>query len=521
MSLPIRLALLFLAPIGAAHADEIRLDAPVRAVTVYLEGANVTRVGAARVEAGPHTVVVSGLPEGIRAEDLEVGVEAGFTIGGVEVVQSFTAAAPSAAERRLEEEIRRIVAEMRVHEDDVEAQRIKLGAIRATGEHIGEDAGTLEDWRAGWEALAVGAEAALEAIRTATAPLEGLQRQREAKQRELEALRGGDRVATEVRLALVAGSAGEARFRLNYVVDAAGWEPFYSANVDSAAGKLTLSANATVQQGTGEPWDAVALTLAGTRPEWPTDLPSLEPWRIDVAPPVMADARAASPMLRVDPAPAPSAKAGIEATPLVTRFVLADPVTVPQDQTKRQVALAAIEAPFTLKARLVPALSTDAVLTAEVTNATGALWPAGALRVVQDGAFAARGWLDPLRSGEARDLPLGADERIEVERRLERSRKGEDGFFNKERRITRRYATTIINRHDAPVLLRVLDRIPVPIDERIGVDLLSDTTSADETDADGKEGVLAWNLTLAPGETRTLVLAYAVTFPVGVDVEGL
>ena len=42
-----------------------------------------------------------------------------------------------------------------------------------------------------------------------------------------------------------------------------------------------------------------------------------------------------------------------------------------------------------------------------------------------------------------------------------------------------------------------------------------------KTDADGKEGVLAWNLTLAPGETRTLGLAYAVTFPVGVEVEGL
>ncbi|MCB1884131.1 MAG: DUF4139 domain-containing protein [Geminicoccaceae bacterium] len=517
MPLPFRFAFLLLLPL-AAHADEIRLDAPVRAVTVYLEGADVTRRGGVRVGPGRHTVVVGGLPAGVGAEDLRVGVDGGFGLGGVRVARAF-GAIPSGTARRLEGEIRAIEAEMRGHRDDAEAQRVKLDAVRATGGHIGEGGdATPEDWRAGWEVLVEGAEAALSGIRAATAPLDGLQRALEAKRRELESLGGGDREASEARIDLVAGAAGEARFTLGYAVGDAGWEPLYEANVDAAAGRLTLSADATVRQGTGEPWEEVDLTLAGTRPERPTDLPPVEPWRIDVAPPVVAEARMASPMMAAD---AGLAKAGIAATPLVTRFVVDEPVTVPEDGSGRRVGLAAIEAPFALKARVIPALSLDAVLTAGVTNATGALWPAGALRVVRDGASAARGRLDPFRPGEARDLPLGVDERIEVERRLEGSRKGEDGFFDKERRVVRRYATTITNRHDVPVGLRVLDRIPVPVDERIGVDLLDDTTPPDETDADGKEGVLAWNLTLAPGETRTLGLAYAVTFPVGVEVEGL
>ena len=508
-----------LAPPAGARAAEIAIEAPIEAVTVYFQGADVTRNGGAEVTAGTHTLLIEGLPAGIDAEGVRVGLDGvSATHTGTEIATDYAADAPSATGRRLEAEIDAIGAEIGLQEDRVAVQEIRLAAIESAGAAPFNDEAS---WRARWSALGEDAKAAYAAIRGARADIADARRRLEAKRAELADVQGGERASTTARIGIEAAEAGTLRLALTYAVDPAGWSAAYEASADSGtdggAGTLRLTANATLSQQTGEPWQGVELKLAGERPRAWSAVPELEPWRIDVVTPVplRAEARMAA------DAGALAEAAVVPAGDFAARFVLQRSVDVPQDGTPRRVGLGAIGGPWSPRAVVVPRLAPEAVLEGEVNNTSGGLWPAGDLRIVRDGVGVAQGYLETLPPNATRTLPLGADPRVEVRYDEDANTKGEDGFFNKERRVVRGHVITITNRHDRAIDLRVLDQIPVPIDERIEVALLDTTTPPDARDADGKAGVLAWNVTLKPGETRTIRVGYEATYPADLTVGGL
>jgi len=62
--------------------------------------------------------------------------------------------------------------------------------------------------------------------------------------------------------------------------------------------------------------------------------------------------------------------------------------------------------------------------------------------------------------------------------------------------------------------------VPVSEDERIVVEL-GKTTTPNSTASKTRPGVMLWKLTLAPRETKDVVLAYSVRFPKDLHVPGL
>ncbi len=510
-----------LAPPAGARAAEIAIEAPIEAVTVYFQGADVTRNGGAEVTAGTHTFLIEGLPAGIDADRVQVdlnGVPA--THGGTEIATDYAADAPSAAGRRLEAEIDAIGAEIGLQEDRVAVQEIRLAAIESAGAAPFNDEAS---WRARWSALGEDAEAAYALIRGARADIADARRRLEAKRAELADVQGKVRASTTARIGIEAAEAGALRLALTYAVDPAGWSAAYEASADSGAdggvGTLRLTADATLSQQTGEPWQDVKLTLAGERPRAWSAVPELEPWRIDVVTPVPL--RAEARMAAAAPAPMQAQAVVAPIGDFAARFVLQRSVDVPQDGTPRRVRLGEIGGPWSPRAVVVPRLTPQVVLEGEVDNTSGGLWPAGDLRIVRDGVGVAQGYLDALPPNATRMLPLGSDPRVEVRYDEDANTKGEDGFFNQQRRVVRGHVIEVTNRHDQSIDLRVLDQVPVPIDERIEVALLDTTTPPDARDADGKAGVLAWNVTLKPGETRTIRVGYKATYPADVTVGGL
>ena len=497
---------------AGVRAAEIALEAPIEAVTVYVQGADVTRNGEAEVTTGIHTLLIEDLPARIDADRVRVGLDGvSATHLGTEIATGYEADAPSAAERRLEAEIAAIGAEIGARDDRIAVQQIRLAAIESAGAAPFNDESS---WSARWAALGQDAEAAYAAIRDVREEIETLRRRLEAKQAELAEVQGDERASVTARIAIEAAGAGTLRLALTYAVEPAGWSAAYEALANSGAGTLQLTAHATLSQQTGEPWQGVDLTLAGERPRAWSAVPGLEPWRIDAVTPLP---------LRAEARMTTDAPALVQAATgdFTTRFALQKPVDVPQDGTPRRVPLGAIDAPWSPRAVVVPKLAPEAVLTGEIENTGGALWPAGDLRIVRDGVGVARGHLETLPPNAKRTLPLGFDPRVEVRYDEDANTKGEDGFFNQRRRVVRGHVIEVTNRHDRPIDLRVLDQIPVPIDERIEVTPLDTTTPPDARDADGKAGVLAWNVTLAPGETRTIRVGYQVTHPADVTVGGL
>ena len=68
--------------------------------------------------------------------------------------------------------------------------------------------------------------------------------------------------------------------------------------------------------------------------------------------------------------------------------------------------------------------------------------------------------------------------------------------------------------------ISVINQLPVSRDERIEVELISSSSEPSERNPDDREGLLVWNATYEPGESREIDFGYRVIFPEGLSVIG-
>mgnify|MGYP003149865963 CR=1 FL=1 len=64
----------------------------------------------------------------------------------------------------------------------------------------------------------------------------------------------------------------------------------------------------------------------------------------------------------------------------------------------------------------------------------------------------------------------------------------------------------------------MLDQIPVSRNEQITVEVPRQATPADETDVDGKAGLMLWRRELAPQETAVIRHYYDIRHPQDIDI---
>ncbi|WP_329603921.1 DUF4139 domain-containing protein [Nocardia seriolae] len=119
--------------------------------------------------------------------------------------------------------------------------------------------------------------------------------------------------------------------------------------------------------------------------------------------------------------------------------------------------------------------------------------------------------------GEERELALGVDDRIRVERELVR-RNASKATLGSARRVEMEYTITVANHGTRPTVVTVLDRLPIARDTTLTV---RDTVLKPPPAERGDLGILTWKLDLAPQATTTITLGYRVEAPKGVTVFGL
>jgi uncharacterized protein (TIGR02231 family) len=523
---------------GPALADSIEAEAPIAAVTVYPDRAEILRVAELELPAGTHLVRIVGLPGGLIAESLRVEAAADSTlrIGAVEARPQLLSEAATPAERALAAAIRDLERRLRELDDRIRTNRIKLDLITGIGSRVaahveGELAARLPDpdsWERTWNKLGAGAEWVLGEIREAELARPNFEAELELRQRELAQVRTGQRASLEAAIGVEAQAATRARLELRYQVPGAGWRPLYEARLDSEAGRVTLVQRGEVTQGTGEAWADVELTLSTARPGAEARMPEIEPWWVDIqevrplpAPSTVArDAAKAEASEEAGAAPATPIMAELVASEIAASYRVPALASVAADRAPKLFTLSERELPVRLEARTTPKLAPTAFLYA--TGAFPGPEPAlpGPLLLFRDGAFGGRGELPLTRPGETLALPFGADERIAVAYRQETGLRSSEGIFNRERRLERRYRIEVTNRHGVMLPITVIDQLPVPQDERIRVELLGDTSPPTNRDPDGRLGVLEWTYDYNPGEQRLIRLGFAVRHPEDQQITG-
>ena len=284
-----------LVPCGQLFAADLPVTAPIKAVTVFPDRAEVTREVEVSLPAGATTLVIDNLPASLFPESVRVSGEGAkdVVIGSVETKPFYADAAVSEQERLLQAAIVELQDRRRAAEDRIASLQVQLDFIATIGRDMPATAneeiqrGSMDPakWQAAWTAMSSGAAEARAGMRAAEIEMRDIDAKTAKLQQELAQIQTGQTATVVARINLEAGTAAEgATLRLSYQLPGATWQPLYDARLDSEAGKMSLAQLGQVQQRTGEDWTGVALTLSTAQPSVGAVLPELDSWFVQVAP---------------------------------------------------------------------------------------------------------------------------------------------------------------------------------------------------------------------------------------------
>ncbi len=516
-------------------AAEIEIEAPISAVTVYPDRAEVTRLIESAVPAGATTFVVAGLPADLIPDSVRVSGEASGTvlIGSVETAPIIAAVPAYEPDPKIEAEIETLRDRRRAVEDRVAVAKMQLDyyALILQEAPAAADKQLIramdpEQWQQVWSAVGTSTAQARESLRLAETEMRAIDGAIAEKTRTQPQPATAPSSSMTVRVNIDATVPATARLRISYQLAGASWRPVYDAHLDSEQGKVTLTQFGEVRQHTGEDWSRIAMTLSTARPSVGAALPELSPWFLheyammrpeDLA--NIAGQRAEGGQTDAAPEPGDSMQpvvpntARLIATEFAAIYRVPGVISVPSDLAPHRVVIAEHDLAGRLAARTVPKLAPVAHLYATIAyEGTEPLLP-GPLAVFRDGAFVGTSDLALLRPAEEVRLGFGVDDKIRVEYRVEDGKPESGGLFDSTRRVERHVRLTVANYHRQPMEIAVLDQLPVASDKRIEVTLLGETTKPFVADWEDRKGVVAWTRTLAPTAEEVITFGYVVTYP--------
>ncbi|MGY3031244.1 uncharacterized protein (TIGR02231 family) [Bradyrhizobium sp. USDA 4354] len=526
-------------PAWAANVDA---TSAIDTVTVYPDGATVTRVISLDLASGDSTLVARDFPLSLDPSSLRVEGEAGakLTIGTID------ARPPKAAPPANLSELDKRIEALRDQRADLQGAIDSANARRKFAQHFAEaspaglgekgEARPIAEWRAAFAAVAEEIATADTAIRDATRK----QRELDRQIAELEAERSAKPPnKLEVRIDVASAAATKATLRVTYAVRNARWVPLYDARLDTGAKdrkpQLELVRRAEVTQSTGEDWSNVTLGVSTVRisrggsapelsslvaqyPQVPkplalgtaSDLARPAPMTRQAQSPAMAKiAEAAEPRERADEQQAVAEIGDFQAT-----FKIPGRVSLGAAEGAKSLRIAAAIVPADLAVRAAPVMNPTAFLEASFKQADDTALLPGKVAIYRDGTFVGRGKITASAKDDIVRLGFGADDKVRIERAVLKRNEGSAGLLvTTSKTDERSFKTTIRNGHDFPIRVAIEDQLPVSENEDIVVEMLPSSTPPTANNIRDKRGVLEWSFDAKPGEARDINFAWRVRWP--------
>jgi TonB-dependent SusC/RagA subfamily outer membrane receptor len=260
-------------------ANEPRIPSKIKAVTVYLCGAEITRTAVCSLKEGTNKVVFSGLSHKIDESSIQVsGLKAAsilsmaYTINYLEKSESnpkmkewqealndldFQIALLKNEIYGLEEEEKVITTNRMVSTDN---QALSLEKVKEISQYYRERITAIKT-----------------AVLKANIKISVLQEQHKALQNQMgEVYNSPKKEQGEIAITFDSPNATELSLNLKYWVKDAGWVPNYDIKSTGLNAPLQLVYKANVYQNTGQDWNDASIILSSGNPEYNISQPKLE-----------------------------------------------------------------------------------------------------------------------------------------------------------------------------------------------------------------------------------------------------
>ncbi|MGI3185832.1 mucoidy inhibitor MuiA family protein [Nioella aestuarii] len=525
--------------VGMAHAEDIPVRADVTHATIYGGAAEVTRQASVTVPAGAHRLLVP-VPQYMQdAGVVSAALSDGTPLGPVRTDPTpgfedgqFDTPAQAALRARIEV----LEAEIEEAEDQLAHIEAGLGTIALQRRYLESYASSGSgEVTAPDEIGAVLSVLGQQMEELTTELLEGEHQQDEQlatiaelqadlsdAEAELRALfpLGADSIALAIPIEVT--EAADLAVNLTYLATGLGWHMTYTARLSTGDGALTLARTARLESYLPDRWEQVALTLSGE--EWGQVLdmtgvrPSLARIEEERPPEIFQDRVAGGAFVEpvLEPVIITEESATFESFGLSFNAEIAEPQTLGQGgETLVPFDTLSFDAEITIEAN--PRRDDTAFLIARAENTTGQPLIPGDMAVYRDAAFLADEYMDTIPPGGEVELPFGSVDHLQLFWRDLSRNEGDEGFFNRSNVQRQVVEFGVTNVSDQPEDVRILYAVPYTEQDDLELDLTLSIAPSEEN-LDGRRGIHAWDLTVAPGETRTIRMEAEMSWPEGYDL---
>lgn len=548
-----KLAILFLILSGVfiAQAEEQKeVNSKVKAVTVFTNGAQVTRSGNFQLPIGVTELVFEGVSPSINAASLQAKGKGEFII--LDVRHNIKYPEPVTNTNELPEDIRK---KIKVVEDsltdvnfDVQEinERIRSLAMEKgmiTNNPLMKGGGRSDSIELVKDAMVLFRDR-LQDINIQTIKAQREQHKAQQLQSKLQVRLNDLRNYTahikkptkgpiqQVIVTVSAEKSTYGKMDVTYAVSGAGWVPMYDLRAKDVNSPVELTYKAQVYQNTGEEWKSVDLTLSSNNPNQSNAKPHLPVWYLNYYQPrtIMNQVYtgATNPSIAMDQElmddvlekkktedlynNLPAADNSSMYSAMVqnftnVRFSISIPYTIESDGKYHFVAVQKTDLKSKYFHYAVPRLDSDAFLIAKVSDWEKLNLLPGQANIFFDGTYIGQTAINPSILTDTLELAFGRDRGVNIQRTKEKDIE-RDKLIGSDKIKTRTYAIKVKNNHSTPINLVIEDQIPISQNEEIKVKL----EAAADAKHNEKSGYLIWDTKLKAGETRQLGFSYTVSY---------
>jgi len=503
-----------------ATADGTVLNSKLISVTVYPEMALIKKALTLKLKKGENRVSLSGLTPEIIDDSIQATTfEPEMSILDIKVSETYLSEFHQEEVKRLKERIEEIERSILVKNAEREAIKSFSSTIDKFSPQIKEHPINIPAINAYFELIEGLFKKTGRSIAEIEEELKKLNKEKENLENELESYGSKKEKSKVISILLFSKREGIGTVEISYLVKSARWSPNYDLRANSVTGKYNIEYIAIIFQNSGEDWKNTEVIVSTQKPASFRDIPELRPWYVD-----KAERRVFHFMKGVQTfgfqeeawkgEPAPAIKEELTAV----NFILPKGIEIPSDGMPHRVVLASKEDEAVFKYTAVPRFSPYAYLKAEFENPFTYPMLSGEMKVYLDNKFVGKILLNrTLHPGEKRDIPLGIDESIKIERKLTKKFTEYKGTFTKETAINYEYLTEITNGKSKEIELELRDNLPVSRNEKIKIEI-KEPKDKSMIKEDGSYTLL---LKLKPKDTYRERISFTVIFPSEWEITGV
>lgn len=531
-------------------------SAKVKAATVYFNAAELQQTTSVNLPVGTSEIVIKNIADYLNENTVQIGAPSSVTVLSVQFTQNYISeyqideSNPAIKKVRdsitwVQKEIKKVQIDIYSHQKTIELlDQNQMVAGANTGLNVAELMKLADYYKAKRTELDNTIVAFQEKETKLNLKLKALNEKLVINTQKEDKTSKGKLV-----LQVMNEVAGNVNLDINYITNAASWNPFYDLRVDSVKELINMMYKAQVTQNSGIDWKKVKLTLSSGNPNQNNQAPLLSSWFLRyqeeskdfsyfrgnvyqkenviqsltgrVAGVQINDGyvELSKDKARFDTLPNGKIIArqnydglddytSINENQLNVSFDIDIPYDILSNGKAHSVALKEIKLPATYKYYAAPRVEKEAFLLAEINDYSKYNLLPGEANIIFEGLYVGKTNINPNQTADTLNLSMGRDKKISIKREKVVDKSGTK-FLSSYKEQTFTYDLTVRNNKKEEVQMLLKDQYPLSSDKDITIEVLDDGNAKVNTET----GIMTWELKLAPNETKKIRISYKVKYP--------